>query len=727
MTGSQSSQARNRSPEHPYWGTLESPSAASRHSGAKRVLADGTVNIPSHEPADAGPSRDKALPGTEAFHCAPKPRDPRRQEKVTPIRVKRFGVADPLAWDVINRSLAQQHRLSSLVGVDDAEAVPTKEPKESSQSSSDAVSRTSSQRKALDRFTRELERYADVAGAAGKAPITTPTISDAKASVHTVKPLVPYKDQFLAAGLAVTSTEQSRNGKGHAQAGAPRSRPHKHLNGPVRGREKPESPGDSTTSGKSTSTSCVSSRSYIEFAPPGGHIPHAIEPFVSRKASTKSKYCHHGRKRLISWFFNKPSCKEGSINANPLPVRTQQPKGGEINPNDLSSYQHQHQQPQSRSQRPEIRLRPKPDLPTKYISHKKGPDVVVSSNHYEQGDWGAHSELGGGHHHNMADAKRSLGEVGSRNKREIARGVLPKPRPEPIGTIGEEAEIHTHFMDNNNQANHLHPTSRDESPGVRGTQQRSDTTTLAIPKPSSPPALPLAAKLAASTASSLQQALDDACRKLDDEGPRADDGSKDTTKRELPPLPRDSREDNTPARKFRSAEKFIYVKRNMPTVDARQLASKPLPPRPLSLHPIMTEDYPETRPPEPSRQPPSPPDPPVPANNLKNAVAELTKAERMLKDLDMFLNDYDDAGIEDRDVIKGLQVAIHAAADDLYDGYIRYKTGLRIRRFLADLKSFEDISELDATNRQVRGKGKGKDTTNRRREDSGDQNNTRRE
>jgi len=38
-------------------------------------------------------------------------------------------------------------------------------------------------------------------------------------------------------------------------------------------------------------------------------------------------------------------------------------------------------------------------------------------------------------------------------------------------------------------------------------------------------------------------------------------------------------------------------------------------------------------------------------------------------------------------------MAISAACDEELDAWIRSKTGLRLRRFLADLKAFEDIGE----------------------------------
>ncbi|KAI0555573.1 hypothetical protein F4679DRAFT_176084 [Xylaria curta] len=700
-----------RSPEHPYWGTLQSPSASCRNSRASRIVDNRPIDIPSNEPIDSRPAEDKVRSETEG---GPVVLDLRKPGRKTPRREKRFGVADPLAWDVINRSLTQQHRLSSLVGADNPIALPVKE---SSKRGGDVLSRTSSQRRALNQFARELEKYADVAGAAGKAPVITPTISDSKASIHTVKPLVPYKDEFLAAGLAVTSAEQSRNltNKAHAPASLQRDRLHRHPNEPIHASKKHDPPGDGTSSSTSFSPSCTSSGSYVEFSPPS--MLHAIESLVPRKANSKLKQCQHAKKHLLSWFLKKPSGKSGGGVGRPLPVGIQHVKGGQIKPDDLSSAQHERRRIQHRSHRPtmqsipEIQLWPKkPTLPPKLVTPKREPCVALATDYCGQSDQGPHPVQEGEHHGSVIDAKQSLGAASLRGKRDITRGGLPKPYPEFIGTIEEETNRNTHPMGTSNQDRYPPRTNYKMMPSRKqGTRQRPDVKS-SMTQESSVPSLPFAARLAASTASSLQRALDDACRKLDDEDIQAEKMLKqENTKQDLPPIPRQDSQQNLSCRalprKPRSTDKFIYVKRNMPRVEVAQPASKPLPPEPVLAAPATPEKVSGLRPRQPSRKaPPVPPTPPPLTGKRKNAVAELAKAEEMLKDLDVFLNDYDDANIEDRDVIKGLQVAIHAAADDLYDGYIRHKTGLRIRRFLADLKSFEDISDLGSPDQRAREK-----------------------
>lgn len=52
-----------------------------------------------------------------------------------------------------------------------------------------------------------------------------------------------------------------------------------------------------------------------------------------------------------------------------------------------------------------------------------------------------------------------------------------------------------------------------------------------------------------------------------------------------------------------------------------------------------------------------------------------------------------DRDIDDRDILLGLKMAICAACDEDLDAWIREKTGLRLRRFLADLKAFDAVSK----------------------------------
>ncbi|KAL0938762.1 uncharacterized protein CTRU02_205372 [Colletotrichum truncatum] len=55
----------------------------------------------------------------------------------------------------------------------------------------------------------------------------------------------------------------------------------------------------------------------------------------------------------------------------------------------------------------------------------------------------------------------------------------------------------------------------------------------------------------------------------------------------------------------------------------------------------------------------------------------------------------DDRKIDDRDVLRGLNIAISAACNEDVDAWIRQRTGVRIRRFLADLRAFETLGDVE--------------------------------
>ncbi|KAL7936874.1 hypothetical protein V8C35DRAFT_277383 [Trichoderma chlorosporum] len=57
-------------------------------------------------------------------------------------------------------------------------------------------------------------------------------------------------------------------------------------------------------------------------------------------------------------------------------------------------------------------------------------------------------------------------------------------------------------------------------------------------------------------------------------------------------------------------------------------------------------------------------------------------------------HDGDDRDIVDRDVLRGLHIAASAACDEEVDAFVRNRTGLRVRRFLADLRVLETLRDI---------------------------------
>ncbi|KAH7137180.1 hypothetical protein B0J13DRAFT_559118 [Dactylonectria estremocensis] len=121
----------------------------------------------------------------------------------------RFGV-DSLLVEAITRNVVQQLQMLSVSSEPRSHQHPLKDSEEQSPESYRNPSRTSSQREALDRFTRELQRYTERSGARGKLPVFTPTPTKSGATLRTISALVPFRSEFKAAGLAVTSKDQAR-------------------------------------------------------------------------------------------------------------------------------------------------------------------------------------------------------------------------------------------------------------------------------------------------------------------------------------------------------------------------------------------------------------------------------------------------------------------------------------------------------------------------------------
>lgn len=114
--------------------------------------------------------------------------------------------------------MSQQNRLSRIVTPTKARSRPV--PK------SPGAGGKPSQRRSLSRFTKELERYCVAANGSGLVPLplSTPTVSESPTTLDTVTEFLPYHKQFKAAGLAVTSREQMPRIPESMHAQMPRNR-----------------------------------------------------------------------------------------------------------------------------------------------------------------------------------------------------------------------------------------------------------------------------------------------------------------------------------------------------------------------------------------------------------------------------------------------------------------------------------------------------------------------
>ena len=128
-------------------------------------------------------------------------------EAVNGLSSSNHTSVDSAVIEAISRSIAQQLRLVSTTRRGKREVSKFSV---TSASPDGAASRTPSQKRALNRFTRDLEAYANITGAAGKTLIASPTPLASAATLNTVSALMPYRPELRAAGLAVTSKDQEK-------------------------------------------------------------------------------------------------------------------------------------------------------------------------------------------------------------------------------------------------------------------------------------------------------------------------------------------------------------------------------------------------------------------------------------------------------------------------------------------------------------------------------------
>ncbi|KAG5922239.1 hypothetical protein E4U42_005531 [Claviceps africana] len=118
--------------------------------------------------------------------------------------VKRQSVNSALVA-AVSRSIVQQLHLFSTT-VQQSSHLSQQQQQPSSKSSGSYMS---AQKQSVNRFTRDLEAYAEQASAKGKILRDTPPPSADGATLHTVTELLPFRSQLRAAGLAVTSKDQA--------------------------------------------------------------------------------------------------------------------------------------------------------------------------------------------------------------------------------------------------------------------------------------------------------------------------------------------------------------------------------------------------------------------------------------------------------------------------------------------------------------------------------------
>ncbi|KAI1451616.1 hypothetical protein F4805DRAFT_471531 [Annulohypoxylon moriforme] len=659
--------------DHPYWGTLRHSQIPNMNSG--RIKAAGKRPVYR----EGGPTQ----PATNYDQHPSKPKQTGQTTQPTGgRRTKGMSVSGQSRGPVREkRSLDQQRRLSTLVIPEDAVA--------ESDHLSDVPSRTSSQRKNLNRFTRQLTKYADAAAVAGTAPAMTPTESESKLSYHTVQQLLPYRKEFQRVGLAVTSAEQSRRSpikpEGSRQP----------INHPLR--VVVESVCTSTDSDEQdeaeSEDSCSSSGSFVEFTPGGSLIEALPSPIPMPKQKSPSK-----GKGIFPWLKKKSPAREVHVEQHEPQRPRPRPLAGDIrvqsqprtiDPKNVRGLRKSH------AFKDLPLLPPAPPTPTKpplgstkpFInpaSSKRPPLRTLPSIDVKQNRGELRPELASSRAGPGPGPRQSAMHTGLRRR----DGAAPRvPRPE---TIEEEKENSpTRTIQTTIHLDPLPEPKGTPAPSVTIGQQSQGVSPQTTP--STVPSLPYPARHASRRPSSLERALDEVSEQLEKMEQQADKLDqicsrpptlieRTNLKESHIPSPESNQQPamTAPSRPLKSTEEVIYTNQKTPSIETpHPRPKKPLPP-----------------PPEPTKISPSPPHKrPLPSPPVDKTLPRLPKTEDLLNDLDVFF-DYDDADINDRDVIKGLQVAIHAAADNV------------IRRFLADLRAVGEMQQENPKGQRDRGNRK---------------------
>lgn len=605
---------------------------------------------------------------------------------------KRFAVLDPLPEESMHRILTQQDRLSGIL-------TPTKVNSQPSPKASPSGSHI--QRRSLSRFTKELERYCVAASASGKAPLalSTPTVSESPTTLDTVTEFLPYHKQFKAAGLAVTSREQMPRipESAYPQLGNPRI-------GPVRGQI------DGSTVTPSEHQSATDE-------PPGPSNPDQGQggPPKPQPAAQASSYGSRTvAKSLLPWFRKKdaPTASgvhgERKFSKDHIHPSQATPAEPYMTPTDklalIDEYfetpqpsQLQDEQPASRvallsslvsssksssvhkplPKQPPAQRRPVP--PRSERRHMENTAEWPTTGvliHVNTPAAPSHDETAAVFDDREATSEDDISSVHSWETEEDdlpdePQRTPPVPPKEPHDTPSPLGEEKPKTPPKDDPQKELGPlVSRRQHPGhslcnkwykATGLRRRPVPTTIpeeskttaeedkkltsGRPAPRHEPRsnktplhLPVSLPSRAESTSSFEKALDAIIAKLDAMEER------------------------------RRYERVMELQATQKAPAIPLPSSKATSSKPLSV--------------EPSSAPRSAPRSGPPASAVASEAGPASEDPGEITDKD----------IDARDILLGLKMAICAACDEDLDAWIRTKTGLRLRRFLADLKAFDSIS-----------------------------------
>lgn len=606
---------------------------------ASRPVAEISTNLDAPHPRPTTtaqgrvmPTKDKAIPTTRLRCFGDAAADVARASKHTSV--------DSALVEAISRTVIQQLRLFSAIKQGDR--VFGKAPKSnvSPTYAYDSQSRTSSHREALDRFTKDLHRYAENTGVKGKTVHSTPTPTKSGETLHTVSALMPFRPEFRAAGLAVTSKDQAQRLPGYpTNAGGARLSRRRHPPVTIRRYLHPSQvdghPGPCPSNSTNTEISFAPSQDMDEWR-------YALmdEAPVRRKRVPKHKKskshclpCFPGDDEQTTdaeWahFRQAPGntaprqrALAGPSSRMPPPTRLPPPRpverlncgSDDPSPRDISG------RPGTQGKRKKTdakgTLEPRPPPRVEVTGRRYSVTLPKANAHVEacHGSGPQAKSKNTARIHGRYPDDRSMRLQSdqvrlARDAKKLEREVLS---PGPYGTL----------------------LGQDTSQGMRKTQ---GATTLEADRGLVSSALPSTWGRQGGPLSNLEEELEKTARLVAEIKPPT--ASKRTTQ--------SSRRHRRPVSRYDPNHVRICCR-----------SSRGIPSRADA-----------------------PPNIPKRTSSIRGGI-------------NPYEVDFDDREIADRDVLRGLHVAASAACDEEVDAFVRNKTGLRIRRFLADLMALEAFGD----------------------------------
>lgn len=674
------------------------PDARSRRYGSYVVRAP--------PPAKRKGSRVTSRQGAATRHQAR--RLPPRPEGDT----KRFAVFDPLAAESHQRSSTQQNRLSCIVTPTRSKSRPSRTP---------PPPEYPKHRRSLSRFTKELERYCVAASANGTAPLplSTPTVSQSPTTLDTVSEFLPYHKQFKAAGLAVTSREQMPRISESGNSQPPRTRSGK---GKGKERGKVAMLVDGSTATLSDQGSNLQeqpapnvpekdqgapsrSQAAAQASSPGEQpATKTTNPWFRKKDAALLSRSHSGRKFSKSHIhpslatpiepYLTPSDRLALIDSyfdTPEPVKLQDRQPVSDNTSTSSSPPvPSNGGPRTEKllpTRPAVARRPIPPRserrhmentaawPTAgVLIHDNSPPLSSKDRVYMVEEQLPTPAKDSDSAHSWT-TEEDFPELPERSPpvppKEPVSPKEPVPPKEPATsrTASSDVKPKTPPKDDLRESQppsirslqHLGISIRNKWHKAAGLRRRSSFKALPIP-------------------STFREEFETLSEQV--EQPRARPPAKDDEagiNSSAPQLPTILSSQTETTSSFEKALDAVVSR--LDAMEERRHCERHIDLGAIQKKPVEPESLEKTSSQATSSKPSGDPQSTAPTSSALGTSRDSEDAA-----------EYTDRGINDRDVLLGLKMAICAACDEDLDAWIRSKTGLRLRRFLADLKAFETIS-----------------------------------